>query len=285
MRNENMAERKAAPGSGPLGWLKQRLSELRPAGGSEVIVSRGSGDNGSPRTPDRQVASGFTQTRVLAVSRDTFRKNRIVATEEMSPIADQFKLLRTHLFRRTRPEGMNAIQITGFSTGEGKSLVAANLAICIARDARQTTLLVDADFRRPSLHEYLGLSPELPGLKHHFLDGVPLEDILVSPGIDKLTFLPAGGRISQSTELIGSPEMENLIQELKTRYADRYVIIDTPPISDCPDPLVLSEYVDGLILVARADHTRSDAVAAVMGQVPRHKVLGLVLNDCQSGDQ
>ncbi len=203
---------------------------------------------------------------------------------EVSPMADQFKLLRTQLFRRTRPEGMNAIQITGFSAGEGKSLVAANLAVCIARDARQTTLLVDADFRRPSLHEVFGLGPDRPGLKQYFLDGLPVEDILVSPGIDKLTLLPAGGKIPHSTELIGSPEMERLIQELKSRYADRYVIIDTPAITECPDPLVLSEYVDGMILVARAEHTRSDVVTAVMSQVPRHKVLGLILNDCRSID-
>jgi capsular exopolysaccharide synthesis family protein len=219
---------------------------------------------------------------VLPVSRETFRRNRIVAMEEMSPLADQFKLLRTHLFHRTRPTGLNAVQITGFSAGEGKSLVAVNLAISIARDARQTTLLVDVDFRNPSIHALFGLSPETAGLKQHFLDGRPLEDLLISPGIDKLTVLPAGGRIPHSTELIGSPAMETLVLELKERYPDRYVIFDTPPVTDCPDPLVFSEYVDAMILVARADHTRSDAVKAAMDLVPRQKVLGIVLNDAQT---
>ena len=218
----------------------------------------------------------------MPIPRETFRRNRIVAMEELNPIADQFKLLRTHLFHKTRPENLNTIQISGFSTGEGKSLVAVNLAISIARDSRQTTLLVDVDFRNPCIHSLLGLGPATPGLKQHLLDGRPLEELLVSPGIDKLTVLPAGGRIAHSTELIGSPAMEALVAELKARYPDRYVLFDTPPITECPDPLVFSEYVDAMVLVARADYTRSDAVKAAMGLVPRRKVLGIVLNDLKT---
>lgn len=278
MTDKDLQERIASNAGRPLGWVRrtlQKVRSLRPQGNGSTPVEAADFDGG----PEIGGGLQFTRTRVMPVSRETFRRNRIVAMEELNPVADQFKLLRTHLFHKTRPGGLNTVQITGFSTGEGKSLVAVNLAISIARDARQTTLLVDADFRHPCLHALLGFGPEPPGLKQHLLDGAPLEELLVSPGIDKLTVLPAGGRIPHSTELIGSPAMEALVAELKERYPDRYVIFDTPPIAECPDPLVFSDYVDVMILVARADHTRSDAVKAAMDLVPRQKVLGIVLND------
>jgi exopolysaccharide/PEP-CTERM locus tyrosine autokinase len=281
MTERSLQERIASSVRRPLGWVRRTIEKVRtfhPESNGAFAAEDGG------HLSDDEVGGGlqFTQTRNVPVSRETFRRNRIVAMEEMSPVADQFKLLRTHLFHKTRPGGLNTIQITGFSTGEGKSLVAVNLAISIARDARQTTLLVDVDFRNPCIHALLGLGPETPGLKQHLLDGRPLEDLLISPGIDKLTVLPAGGRIPHSTELIGSPAMEALVAELKERYPDRYVIFDTPPIVECPDPLVFSEYVDAMILVARADHTRSEAVKAAMDLVPRQKVLGIVLNDMKT---
>ncbi|MCU0588414.1 MAG: hypothetical protein MUF52_09680 [Syntrophobacteraceae bacterium] len=283
MTDRNVHERLASSVKGPIQWIQKTMERMK------TLQARRS--NGV--TPPNENSGGvldangtdglhFTRTRVMPVSREIFRRNRIVALEEMSPVADQFKLLRTQIFHRTRPGGLNTIQVSGFSSEDGKSLVAVNLAISIARDARQTTLLVDVDFRHPSLHLLFGLHPETPGLKQHFLDGAPIESLLVSPGIDKLTLLPAGGRIAHSTELIGSPAMEALIGELKERYSDRYVIFDTPPIAECPDPLVFSEYVEAMILVARADHTRSGAVRAAMDRVPRGKVLGIVLNDMKA---
>ncbi len=265
-----------------MNWVRKALTVLKP----EQQAPWGSRGDGSEQRAARDGSGriSFSHTRVLSVSGDVLRRNKIVAMEGESGIADQFKLLRTHLFHRTRPSGLNTIQITGFNTGEGKSLVAVNLAISIARDARQTTLLVDLDLRNPSVHKLLGMGEDLPGLKSYFLDGAQLEDIFVSPGIEKLSILPAGGRIAHSTELIGSPTMEALVKELKERYPDRYVIFDTPPITECPDPLVFSEYVDGLILVARSDFTTSDSVRAAMDLVPRQKVLGIVLNDTRSGD-
>jgi capsular exopolysaccharide synthesis family protein len=281
MADKNLQEILTSSVKRPVSWVKKTIGKVR------TLYPRGNGSSAvedGENCADQELAGvlQFTHTRVLPVARETFRRNRIVAMEEMSPLADQFKLLRTHLFHRTRPGGLNAVQISGFSSGEGKSLVAVNLAISIARDARQTTLLVDVDFRNPSIPSLFGLGPETPGLKQYFLDGRPLEELLISPGIDKLTVLPAGGRIPRSTELIGSPAMEALVRELKERYFDRYVIFDTPPVAECPDPLVFSEYVDAMILVARADHTRSDAVKAAMDLVPRQKVLGIVLNDLQT---
>ena len=73
--------------------------------------------------------------------------------------------------------------------------------------------------------------------------------------------------------------MESLISEIKNRYHDRYIIIDTPGITVCPDPLIVSEYVDAILLVARAEHTTRESIKAAMEKVPKEKVLGIVMND------
>lgn len=225
----------------------------------------------------------YSRTKVIPVPAGALSGNRIILDED-NRIAEQFKMLRTLLFNRTRQNGWSTIQITGFDAGEGKSLIATNLAISIARDSRQTTLLVDLDFRNPNIHTLLGLGPETPGLVSYFAEEKGLEQILVNPGIDKLTVLPAGGRILQAPELIGSPKMEALVRELKERYQDRYIIFDTPPMNVFPDALVFSEYVDSIILVARAGYTSRASVENTASLVPREKVLGLVFNCVRSKD-
>jgi len=220
---------------------------------------------------------------VIPANLGAFSRNKVVL-DDGDRVAEQFKVLRTLLFNRTRPKGWSTVQITGFDSGEGKSLVAVNLAISIARDSRQTTLLVDLDFRNPSIHTLLGLGPSVPGLVSFFAGLKGLEELLINPGIEKLTVLPAGGRVLQAPELMGSPKMEALVGELKERYKDRYIIFDTPPMLGFPDALVFSEYVDSIILVARAGHTSRISVEKTVDLVPRDKVLGLIFNDVKPKD-
>jgi non-specific protein-tyrosine kinase len=225
----------------------------------------------------------YCTTKVLPLNADALLKNRIVV-DEKTMVAEQFKMLRTLLFNRTRPKGWSTIQVTGFDSCEGKSLVATNLAISIARDSRQTILLVDLDFRNPSIHNLLGLGTNPPGLVSFFAGQKRIEEILVNPGIEKLTVLPAGGRLLQAPELMGSPEMEALVGELKERYQDRYIIFDTPPMGAYPDALVFSGYVDSVLLVARAGYTSRTSVEKTVDLLPREKVLGLVFNDVKTKD-
>ncbi len=221
----------------------------------------------------------YSRTRVVEVDRKNFSQNKMAALEEDAPGATAFKLLRTRIFQLTREKQLNCLQITGFGVNEGKSLVASNLAVSIAGDTRQTTLLVDLDFRRPAVHSLFGLEPEAPSLASYFEENKPLEDILVNPGIPNLTLLPAAGGVPNPTELMGSSKMEALVQELKERYKDRYIIFDTPSVNLCPDPLVISEYMDGLILVARAEQATYESIEAAMDKLPREKCLGVVFND------
>ena len=155
-----------------------------------------------------------------------------------------------------------------------------NLAIILAKESRQTVLLVDADLRQPSIGTIFGINSS-PGLKDYFLNDVPLKDILVHPELETLTIIPGGGRMNNSTEIIGSHKMEELVVELKTRYKDRFIIFDTPALNQCPDALVLSSYLDGIVLVARAAYTTTEDIKSGLELVKDRNVLGIVLNDSE----
>jgi len=261
-----------------LGVIEKIAAETS-GSGKPVTAAR---KNGSDATEPRDIV--FKGTRVVDVPRESLFKNRVVALDDDHPAADSLKLLRTRIFQLTRLKGWNTIQVTGFGMGEGKSTLAVNLAISIARDTRQTSLLVDLDFRRPSVGRLLNLNGSSPGLKSYFLDETPLDQLFLSPGIDKLTVITAGGRTTLSTELVGSPKMEALINDLKQHYADRYIIFDTPGVTTCPDPLIISEYVDAILLVGRAGHTTQESIKATMERIPKQKILGVVMNDVPPGD-
>ena len=223
----------------------------------------------------------YSDTRSVRVDPETLIDRKVFSILEKDEVADQYKLLRTMVLNRTRPMGHNTIEITSFKHGDGKSLTCVNLAIAMAKESRQNVLLVDMDLRRPSIHSILGIDPK-PGLKDYFLNNIPLKDILIHPGIERLTVLPAGGRMDNSTETIGSYRMENLIQQLKNRYQDRYIIFDTPALVTCSDPLVLSSHVDAILLVARANHTTTEDITSGMALLKDKNVLGTVLNDSKT---
>ena len=259
--------------------IKKALEKAKAQGATAERLEQEGPQPGRHEKMDEIDVPMYSMTKVLDVSEGVFIRNKIVSIEEKHPAADQFKLLRTKILSLTRKIGRNTIQVSGFDSGEGKSMVALNLAVSMAKDTRQTTLLVDVDFRRPSVHRLLGLGNNTVGLKQYFENQLELKDIFINPGIDKLTILPAGGRIQDSTEVVGSARMEALVQELKKRYPDRYIIFDSPGLNVCPDPLVFSEYVDAVVLVARSDLTATESVKAAINLVSKDKLLGTVLND------
>ena len=264
--------------------LRKALEKAKAERLSHVPIEETRGDQQPEAAENSAAPICYVRTRVIDVPLQKLLARKVVAADEGNSLSDQFKRLRTRLLSQTRPRKWNIIQVTGFGPAEGKSLVAVNLAISIAQDSRQTTLLVDLDLRRPAVARLLGLNPETPGLKSYFFDGAALEDLFVSPGIPGLTVLTAGGSTSRSTEVLGSPKMESLIKELKRCYEDRYVILDTPGINVCADPLVVSEYADAILLVARLDVTSQEGIKAAMAHIHREKILGVVLNDVPAKD-
>ncbi len=219
----------------------------------------------------------YSRTRVVEVDEEVFRQNRLLSYFSGNYIADQYGVLKAKILERIRRDGLNTVLITSAMQGEGKSLTAANLALSLSKELTSTVLLLDADLRKPSLHEYFGLSPQA-GLSDYLLNGTALEDLFISPGINKLVFLPGHARVEHSAEALGSPKMANLVREVKARYPDRFVIIDSPPLNGLADSLILSQYADGVIVVVEAGRTHRSQITDAIKALDGRNIIGFVLN-------
>jgi len=198
---------------------------------------------------------------------------------DKGPFVDAFKILRTQVMHRLREHAWNVVGVTSPDEGEGKSLTAVNLAVSLAMETTQTVLLVDANLMRPSVHEFFGLDDDCPGLTDYLLDGEPLEDLLLNPGIDRFVILPGGKPVSNSTELLTSPKMVTLVQDMKHRYRSRIVIFDLPPLLHTADVLAFAPYTDALLLVVEEGKTTAEEVQRALSLVTKsHPLLGTVLN-------
>ncbi|MEW6247764.1 MAG: CpsD/CapB family tyrosine-protein kinase [Nitrospirota bacterium] len=220
----------------------------------------------------------YTCTRTVDIPRETLRERRVLAGFDRGPFVDGYKVLRTQVLHRLRENGWNTVGVTSPGSGEGKTLTSVNLAISMAMEATQTVLLVDADLRRPRVHELFGLD-DCAGLADYLLDDVPVEDLLIHPGIGRFVLLPGGRPLPHSAEALASPKMAALVEELKHRYPSRIIVFDLPPLLRRADVLAFSPYTDALLLVVEEGRTTAEdvehALLLVGGAAP---ILGTVLN-------
>ena len=205
----------------------------------------------------------------------------VALSDPHSPITEEYRKLKSKLVQLTQMGGFqNTLMITSAMAGEGKSITSLNLAITMAQEYDHTVLLVDADLRKPTLHKYLGIKPLL-GLSDVLTKGVDIGDVLVQTGIGKLVFLPSGGSLSNPVELFLSKKMKDLIHELKHRYADRYIIFDTPPILPFAEVQSIATIMDGVVFVVREGHAPLNAIKEAMSLLKNTKMFGVVYNDAQ----
>jgi Mrp family chromosome partitioning ATPase len=205
-------------------------------------------------------------------------RHRILAHHTRSPEADIFRILRTQVLQAMNKSGYRTLAITSPNYGDGKTTIALNLAMSIALDLKQTVLLVDLDLRKPNLYEFLGLEPGT-GLSSHLLHDVPLKDCLVRLPFDRLSLLPAGPALDHSSELLASPKMAAVAHEIKTRYPDRIIIYDMPPVLAQDDPIAFLPHVDAALLVIYDGITRVDEVRRCLDALAGTNVIGTVLNN------
>jgi protein-tyrosine kinase len=199
-------------------------------------------------------------------------------TEQDLPVTEEYRKLRSSILRMTQGEkNNNTLMVTSSESGEGKSLTAVNLALVMAQEFNHTVLLVDADLRRPTLQTLLGVEPVL-GLTDCLADGIDVGRALAKTGIPKLTFLSAGRKTPKPAELLSSNKMKALVHELKHRYPDRYIIIDTPPALLFSETHVISSFVDGILFIVK-EGVASSSVLAALDILKNSPILGIVYNN------
>jgi len=233
--------------------------------------------HGEAPPPTEGIKPSYRQTTILEIDPLRLKKNKIISWNHQDNLSEQIRFLRTRVMKRLKETGGNSLLVTSPNPGEGKTLVAINLAVSMTHEINRTILLVDADLRKPSVHKYFGFKAEL-GLADYLLGEADLPQLLINPAIEKLTILPGGKPLRNSTELLGAPRMEAMVKEMKSRYPDRYLIFDSSPVLTCADPIVFSSFIDGVILVIEAEKTKRKDLERTMELLKDKPVMGTVMN-------
>jgi capsular exopolysaccharide synthesis family protein len=214
-------------------------------------------------------------TNAAVDSSDDSTKRRFAILQPDSFVAEQFRMLRGRIDSIAAQQPVKTVAVTSANAHEGKSTAAINLAAVTAMSLGRQVLLVDCDLRRPRIHSSLGLQPRA-GVTEVLLDRVSFDEAVLTVESLNLDVLAVRLTPSNPSELLASPQMRTLIEEISGRY-DR-IIFDTPATLGLPDAKIVSELCDGLVMVVRADVTPREDVNAALEVLDRKRILGLLLN-------
>jgi capsular exopolysaccharide synthesis family protein len=204
---------------------------------------------------------------------------------------EQFRSLRSRIYQAHYEAPLKTILIASGMPSEGKSFVAANLAVSLARNSVSNILLIDGDMRRPTLHNLLGAS-DSPGLSDYLEGSLDVMDVMQRDtnlemadgagvnGISNLTFIPSGKAKDNSSELVANHRIEELIAKVSSRFD--WILIDSPPALAVTDAIDLARAADAVLLVARGASTPYDVARCTQAAFGNSRILGFVLNDVKN---
>jgi protein-tyrosine kinase len=226
---------------------------------------------------DGWVSPEYCDSCPVELDQKAAERNRCVCLSTDGQELTHYKLLRTQIQQRCKANNWNTLMVTSVLPGEGKTLTTINLALSFAKEFNRTVLLVDCDLKRQNVHKYLGIESS-KGLGLYLMNGTPLKDLILWPGVEKLTLISGGRSVPESTELLGSPKMKALVSEMKARYPDRMILFDVPPLLSEADAMAFAPLVDGILMVVESRRTSIQDIQKAMDLIPREKLLGFVLN-------
>ncbi len=204
-------------------------------------------------------------------------EQRLVALAEPSgPGAEMFRVLSTRLAHMQNKQTLRKLLITSSTGEEGKSVVAANLALTLAQRAGERTILIEADLRRPTVSALFSSSP-LKGITDWAAGKLSLDDALYQVSGMPLWVLPAGHAMDEPLPLLESDRFAEMLQTLSTAFD--WVVMDATPMLPMADATSLSRLCDGVLVVVREGHTRRKVLNKALETIEKHKLLGLVLNE------
>lgn len=208
-----------------------------------------------------------------------------------SRLADEIRVLKRPLIANASGKGAapirkgNLIMVTSSVPGEGKTFSAINLAMSIAMELDRTVLLVDADVARPTLPDILGL-PSTKGMLDVLQDkSIDLGKVLLRTSVDKLTVLTGGTQHPRANELLASDAMARLLAEIESRYADRIIIFDSPPLLVTTEARVLATQMGQIVFVVKAETTLRREVKQALSTIETCPVKMIVLNQARTKAQ
>ncbi len=232
--------------------------------------------------PGSSGAETFAPAKVLALA--LAADSRLVClTDQGGLAAEKFRVLGLKLRHLREQRALKRIVITSSIPEEGKSLIAANLALNQSRSKILNTVLIDGDLRRPELARRFGFRRDLAGLSEVLRGERRLSDVVYKLEGSGLWFLPAGVTPENPIELMQSGRLQQLLEQLDTFFD--WIIIDTPPVLPLADTRLWMKLVDGVLLVTREGMCEKKQLERVAEIIDRSTILGVVVNSCSSNEQ
>lgn len=206
--------------------------------------------------------------------------NLIAHNDLKNPATEAYRVIRTSIQFAQAGKELKTLAVTSCIPNDGKSMTAANLAVVLTQ-AGKSVLLIDCDMRNPTVHKNFNLSNKV-GLSSCISMGTALSDAVQKTSIEGLYALTGGVIPPNPSELLGSEQMKNVLQRAKEQYD--YVLIDTPPVMPFTDALIVSRFVDGMILVIASAEIKVEMARDVKNQLQHAgaNILGVVLNKVRS---
>jgi receptor protein-tyrosine kinase len=246
--------------------------------------------NQAPLSRDIRRSDGHEQSRIEIDLERLKARGFVTPDAPKSQIADEFRVIKRpiiHNARRTAASAIrngNLIMVTSALPGEGKTFTAVNLALSVAMELDTTVLLVDGDVAHPELPRVLG-TPASPGLLELLTTNeLDVSDAIVRTNVDNLSILPAGAHHRRATELLASEQMAIVLHELGTRYPDRIVIFDSPPLLPTTEARALALHMGQIVMVVAADSTRQHAVNLALATIENCDIVLMMLNKADKTD-
>jgi non-specific protein-tyrosine kinase len=226
----------------------------------------------------------YSKTKVQKIDDNVLRNGKIFSHFHDAETIDQIKTLRTQILNCLDELHGNSFLVTSANPGEGKTFTSINLGISIAQELYRTVLIVDCDLKthtkkhKQFAQDFFGLEIT-KGLSDYLLDNAEIPEILLNPGIERLVILPAGTTLPNSAELLSSPKMAALVDDFKSRYpSERIIIYDCSALLAHTDSLVMTKYVDGILLVVEEKRTSTEQIKTVMELLKDKPVIGSIIN-------
>lgn len=229
----------------------------------------------SPADNDR---INYRRAQSITLDKAVLRENRVLTDIDTSSFSEAYQLLHIQVLRHLKENNWNSLAVTSPGTDEGKSLTAINLAISLSREIGYTVLLVDLNLRQPDMLKHFGLKAYL-GLSDFLTDDLPVEALFIQPGhLEDLVILPGGMPLENSTEMLNSPKMAQLVADLKSCDPNCIIIYDLPPVLASAEAMSFAPLTDAALLVIEDGVTRKHDIERAMDRLSCTNIVGTVLN-------
>ncbi|MGD9189125.1 MAG: CpsD/CapB family tyrosine-protein kinase [Desulfobacteraceae bacterium] len=253
--------------------LEHDIIELLRKESPEILESR-----------QKQIRLSYSKTKTIDADLETLLYNRVFAHKSEFLVTEQIEILRFQVLKKLGQLNANSLMITSATPGEGKTFISTNLAVSIAQNLDRTVMLIDADLRSRT-RRYQDVaniffnSYDGAGLSDYLQGSARISEVLINPGIPRLTLLPRGQGLLDSPTLLESAKMEELVGEMKSRYSnERIILFDGSAFLPNADALILSRFVDAVLVVVESEKIRADALKKMIDLLKEPKIIGTVMN-------